>query len=89
MTCELELQVDEEALVERLNSRIAETKAAGGEVRADDNEETFRKRLEVYREQTAPLIPYYKDKGLVREIDGMLPIDQVSVEIDKVLDSLS
>lgn len=85
----LELQVDEEALVERLNSRIAETKAAGGEVRADDNEETFRKRLEVYREQTAPLIPYYKDKGLVREIDGMLPIDQVSVEIDKVLDSLS
>ena len=85
----LELQVDEEARVERLNSRIAETKAAGGEVRADDNEETFRKRLEVYREQTAPLIPYYKDKGLVREIDGMLPIDQVSGEIDKVLDTLS
>lgn len=85
----LELQVDEEALVDRLNTRVAETKAQGGEVRADDNEETFRKRLEVYREQTAPLIPFYADKGLLTPVDGMKPIGEVSAEIDKVLDALS
>ena len=85
----LELQVDEEALVDRLNSRIAETKAAGGEVRGDDNEETFRKRLEVYREQTAPLIPYYEGKGLLKAVDGMATIQEVSAQIDKELDSLS
>ncbi|ADM09962.1 adenylate kinase [Parvularcula bermudensis HTCC2503] len=85
----LELKVDEGALVDRLRTRIEETKARGEPVRSDDNEEAFRNRLEVYREQTAPLIPFYKEKGLLREIDGMQPIDQVSAEIDKVLDSLS
>ncbi|MEM9421737.1 MAG: adenylate kinase [Pseudomonadota bacterium] len=85
----LELVVDEEALVDRLNSRVAETKAAGGEVRADDNEETFRNRLEVYRKQTAPLIPYYRNKGLVAEIDGMKAIDEVSAQIDKALNALA
>ncbi|MEM9233641.1 MAG: adenylate kinase [Pseudomonadota bacterium] len=85
----LELQVDEEALVDRLNSRIAETKAAGGEVRGDDNEETFRKRLEVYREQTAPLIPFYAEKGLLKVIDGMQEIDEVSAQIDRELDTIS
>ena len=88
LDCVLELKVDEEALVSRLNSRIAETKAAGGEVRADDNEETFRHRLSVYRDQTAPLIPFYKDKGLVKEVDGMGTIDGVAAEIDAVLDAL-
>ena len=87
--CVLELVVDEEALVDRLNNRIAETKAAGGEVRADDNEETFRHRLSVYREQTAPLIPYYTDQGLVRQVDGMSTIEEVSTEIDRVLDEVS
>lgn len=85
----LELKVDEEALVDRLNSRIAETKAAGQDVRADDNEETFRKRLEVYREQTAPLIPYYAKTSGVIEIDGMRAIDEVSAQIDEVLNALA
>jgi adenylate kinase len=87
--CVLELKVDEEALVDRLNNRIAETKAAGGEVRADDNEETFRHRLGVYHEQTAPLIPFYGEKGLIKEVDGMAEIDAVSAEIDQVLDGLA
>lgn len=81
----LELQVDEEALVERLNTRVAETKARGEEVRSDDNEETFRKRLGVYTEQTAPLVPYYAGQGLVKSIDGMRPIDEVSAAIKKAL----
>lgn len=85
----LELVVDEEALVDRLNNRIAEAKKAGEPVRADDNEETFRNRLGVYKEQTAPLIPYYEDKGLLRRIDGMKSIDEVSAQIDEVLNGLS
>lgn len=85
----LELVVDEEQLVERLKTRIAETRAAGGDVRADDNEETFRHRLKVYRDQTAPLIPYYTEKGLVRKIDGMGSIEEVAAEIDAVLDRLA
>ncbi|WP_306253631.1 adenylate kinase [Parvularcula sp. IMCC14364] len=84
----LELKVDEEALVERLNTRIEETKAAGLEVRADDNEETFRHRLGVYHEQTAPLIPYYQDKGLLKEVNGMASIDAVSAEIDGIFKEL-
>ncbi|MCI5044611.1 MAG: adenylate kinase [Aquisalinus sp.] len=84
----LELKVDEEALVERLNNRIAETKAAGEEVRADDNEKTFRHRLNVYHEQTAPLIPYYEGKGLLKEVNGMASIDAVSAEIDGIFEEL-
>lgn len=85
----LELQVDEEALVDRLNTRIRETREAGGEVRADDNEETFRHRLKVYREQTAPLVPFYGAKGLLSPVDGMQSIEEVSAEIDRKLDALS
>lgn len=80
----LELRVDENALIERLRSRIRET---GGE-RADDNEETFRKRLEVYRAQTAPLIPYYEKSGKLRVIDGMAEIDAVTAEIEAVLNEV-
>ncbi|GAB4535080.1 MAG: adenylate kinase [Parvularculaceae bacterium] len=80
----LELRVDENALIERLRSRIRET---GGE-RADDNEETFKKRLDVYRAQTAPLIPYYEKSGKLRVIDGMAEIDAVTAEIEAVLDEV-
>jgi len=84
----IELQVDEEVLVERLNARIAETRAQGGEVRADDNEETFRKRQAVYREQTAPLIPYYERQGKLHRVNGMGSIDEVAAEIDAVLEKV-
>lgn len=84
--CVLSLEVDEDALVERLKSRVAEARARGDEVRSDDNEETFKKRLSVYREQTAPLIPYYADKGYLTRIDGMQPVERVSAAIDEVLD---
>jgi len=45
--------------------------------RDDDQEETIRKRLQVYAEQTSPLISYYRETGLLLELDGMLPISQV------------
>ena len=81
----IRLTVDEEELVNRLNSRIEQTKAAGQPVRGDDNEETFRKRLGVYHEQTAPIIPYYAEQDLIREVDGMRSIEDVSGDIARIL----
>ncbi|MFC2953043.1 adenylate kinase [Marinicaulis aureus] len=84
----VELRVDEAALIDRLRNRIKETKARGEEVRADDNEETFAKRLDVYREQTAPLIPYYEGQGKLRAVDGMQTVEAVSAAIDAILDQI-
>ncbi|WP_375203157.1 adenylate kinase [Hyphococcus sp.] len=84
----VELRVDEAALIDRLRNRIKETKARGEEVRADDNEETFAKRLQVYREQTAPLIPYYEGQGKLRAVDGMQTVEAVSAAIDAILDQI-
>ena len=75
------LKVEEDALVDRILQRNAES----GGARADDNEETLRKRLEVYNSQTAPVLPFYEAKSLVREIDGMAAIDDVTAEIAGVL----
>ncbi len=77
----LVLDVDNEALLQRILTRAAES----SEVRQDDNAETLKKRLEVYMEQTAPLLPYYEGQGLQRLIDGMQSIDAVSQEIRKIL----
>lgn len=59
----------------------------GGELilRDDDREETIRKRLDVYREQTAPLIAYYQGRGLLSEVDGMRDIREVQQQILTVL----
>ena len=85
----IELVVDEEELVNRLNRRIEESRAAGKPVRADDNEATFRKRQAVYREQTAPLIPYYEKQGKLRKVDGMRTVEAVAASIDAVLDEIA
>ncbi len=82
----IELKVDEEALVGRLENRIAEMKAAGQEVRSDDNAETLRHRLATFREQTAPIIPFFADKDMLRTVDGMQAIDAVEAAIDAVID---
>lgn len=81
----IEFTADEETLVSRLNSRIAQTIAAGQEVRGDDNEETFRKRLGVYRAQTAPILPYYEGAGLLHKIDGMASVEDVCAQIKGLL----
>jgi adenylate kinase len=81
----IELVVDEEELVSRLKRRIEETRAAGKPVRPDDNEETFRKRQAVYRDQTAPLIPYYERQGKLRKVDGMGSVAEVAKAIDAIL----
>lgn len=85
----IELVVDEEELVNRLRRRVEDTRAAGRPVRPDDNEETFRKRQAVYREQTAPLIPFYKKQGKLRKVDGMGTVAEVSSAIDRILDEFA
>lgn len=81
----IELKVDENALVKRMEKRVADTRAAGGQVRADDNPESFRKRLAEYREKTAPLSKYYAGTGQLKAIDGMADMDSVTAEIEKLV----
>lgn len=78
----ISIEVDEKALFARIEKRAAET----GGARSDDNAETLKKRLGVYHEQTAPIIPYYRDKGLLKTVDGMQEIQQVSESLYAILD---
>jgi len=84
----IELKVDEAALIRRIESRIAEMTAQGRQIRSDDNPEVLHRRLAAYREQTAPLIAYYRRHGLLRSVDGMQTVENVAVEIDRALDEL-
>jgi adenylate kinase len=81
----IELKVDEAALIQRIEKRIAETKARGQAVRADDDPNILKQRLENYRKQTAPLSDYYKGTGALLTIDGMQPVDKVEAEVEKSL----
>jgi adenylate kinase len=81
----VELKVDEGALMARIEKRAAETVAAGGVVRADDNPEAFKKRLVAYREQTAPVSAYYASRGALKTVDGMASIDDVTRAINAAL----
>ncbi len=77
----IEIRVDEAALFARIENRAAET----GGARSDDNADTLRKRLAVYHENTAPLLPYYRDKGVLKSVDGMATIDEVAAQIESIL----
>lgn len=79
------LRVDEAALLARIESRVAETTARGEALRDDDTPETLHRRLATYREQTAPLIDYYRGRGTLHWVDGMAPIPEVTAAIDRVL----
>src|SRR3954453_23835507 len=78
----VELKVDEGQLVQRIESRIKETLARGEPLRKDDDPEVLKTRLEAYRRQTAPLIDHYREKGLLRVVDGMRPVDEVTAAIN-------
>jgi adenylate kinase len=77
----IEIAVDEAALFARIENRAAET----GGSRSDDNAEVLAERLKVYHANTAPILPYYKDKNKLVTIDGMQSIDKVSEDIRSVM----
>lgn len=103
----IELEVDEEALVERITGRFSCSRCGAPyheqhklpksegtcdvcgshefKRRPDDNEETVRTRLAEYRAKTAPILPYYDERGLVRRVDGMAPVVEVARAIDLIL----
>jgi adenylate kinase len=81
----VELVVDDKALVGRIVRRAEQAKAAGQPVRKDDNPEVFEERLREYYKKTAPLIGYYHAKGMLRGVDGMAPIDDVTAKIAAAL----
>jgi adenylate kinase len=104
----IELEVDEDALVERITGRfscakcgtpyhdvyklpkVADTCDVCGshefKRRPDDNEATVRTRMSEYRAKTAPILPYYEERGLVRRVDGMARVEEVAAAIDAILD---
>jgi adenylate kinase len=105
----IELEVDEDALVERIvgrftcavcgagyHDRFKQPKVPGTcdvcgshdfKRRPDDNAETVRTRMAEYRAKTAPILPFYEARGLVRRVDGMGHIDDVTRAIGQILDS--
>ncbi len=107
LTAVLLLEVDEEALVERISGRFTCKQCGEGyhdrfkqparaeqcdlcgalefERRPDDRADTVRERLRVYHGQTAPILPYYAAGGLLRRVDGMAEIGEVSRQIDAAL----
>ncbi|MGF7157886.1 adenylate kinase [Bartonella heixiaziensis] len=81
----IELIVDEGALIERMKKRVEEAIAAGCVVRSDDNPVAFAKRLVEYREKTVPLSKFYSERGLLKRIDGMIGVVEVSRVIREFL----
>ena len=77
----IEIVVDEAALFDRIEKRAAET----GGARGDDNAEVLAKRLKVYHENTAPVLPYYREQGGFVQIDGMQAIDEVGKQLKAAL----
>lgn len=81
------MEVNEAELIKRVENRAEEARRKGEPVRPDDDPETFKKRLAVYKAETAPILPYYEAQGKIRRVDGMKSIDEVTAQIDAVLGS--
>jgi adenylate kinase len=81
----IELRVNESALLNRVETRVAEMRARGEEVRIDDTPEVLSKRLASYRSMTEPLIHYYSERRKLATVDGMMSIEQVTKEVNRIL----
>ena len=84
----VELRVNESALLQRVESRVAEMRARGEEVRIDDTPEVLSKRLASYRSLTEPLIHYYSERRKLLTVDGMMTIEHVTREINRILGAI-
>jgi adenylate kinase len=85
----IELTVEAPKLVDRIVRRAQEASAAGRPVRKDDDPEVFKSRLAAYERDTAAVTPFYRERGLLREVNGMAPIDDVAKAIDTVLSEVA
>jgi adenylate kinase len=81
----IELRVNESALLERVETRVAQMRERGEEVRIDDTPEVLTRRLASYRSQTEPLIHYYSERRKLSTVDGMMAIDEVTRAIHRLL----
>jgi adenylate kinase len=84
----IELRVNESALLQRVETRVAEMRARGEEVRIDDTPEVLTKRLASYRSLTEPLIHYYSERRKLLTVDGMMTIEHVTREINRILSAI-
>ena len=85
----VELRVNESALLQRVEARVAQMTERGEVVRIDDTPEVLTKRLANYRTSTEPLVHYYSEKRKLVTIDGMMPIEEVTQEINRVLAAIA
>jgi adenylate kinase len=81
----IEIKVDEDILIRRIETRVFEMRNMGMPLRPDDTPEVLKQRLAAYRAQTAPLIAHYKAKGVLRTVDGMASIQEVTGAIGRAL----
>ncbi len=79
----IEISVDENALYDRIAHRASHSEKA----RDDDNAEVLNQRLKVYHDNTAPVLPFYRSKGILSQVDGMMSIEEVAEKISELLDS--
>ncbi|HEY2211353.1 MAG TPA: adenylate kinase [Bradyrhizobium sp.] len=84
----IELRVNESALLQRVENRVAEMRARGEQVRNDDIPEVLTKRLASYRSLTEPLIHYYSERRKLLTVDGMMTIEHVTREINRILTAI-
>jgi adenylate kinase len=84
----VELRVNESALLARVETRVAEMRARGEDVRIDDTPEVLSKRLANYRTLTEPLIHYYSERRKLLTVDGMMTIEHVTREINRILSAI-
>jgi adenylate kinase len=85
----IELTADAAKLVERIVNRAEEAKAAGLPVRKDDDPRVFKSRLAAYERDTAAVTPFYRQRGLLRKVDGMASIEDVAKAIDTILSGVA
>ncbi len=81
----IELKVDSSILQQRIENRMRESAARGEPLRSDDDPEVLKRRVDAYKEQTAPLVDYYRWQGTLRSVDGMAPIDEVEGAVHRAL----
>jgi adenylate kinase len=82
----IEFRADEKILLDRITARVREAKDRGQAVRADDNAEALKIRLHAYNEQTAPLVHYYRSRGVLKTVDGLQAIDAVTHDLFQAID---